>query len=431
MAFFFLVSTCTADLILPDEPLGSALHLEDAGAQLAPARAAFDRGDIPACRERLGTITAGSAVLPHPDIQLALWYFNAGRDRDAARTMEVLAETESNRADVRYLFAELARGEGRYFDAWTHLVAAEQAEARGRWSPQYVEHLAALLLETRARTADARSDWVRSGALFRHLNKTKRASAECDMGLGRAAFHLGRVEEAEDHFRAAARRSEGEVIPELVLARLVSKQEDLPGAEKWFRQGLEGPPSGGTENVRLEYLRWLLRQNRAVDAQRVAEAHAPTEKQVRSFQYMLALAHRMQGAFIAAESVLMPLHRKEEANFQVSNQLALVLVESRDKKKRERAFALASRNAKALPDAREALSTYGWIVHRAGDSAQAEQVFNRILQGGEVSRDTAYYVSRVKAALGKPREAAAYLEAAKTSSGEFFNLPGLDEPSPE
>jgi tetratricopeptide (TPR) repeat protein len=430
MAFCFLVGTCTADLILPDKPLGSALHLEDAGDQLAPARAAFDRGDIPACRERLGTITAGSAVLPHPDIQLALWYFNAGRDRDAARTMEMLAETESNRADVRYLFAELARGEGRYFDAWTHLVAAGQVEARGRWSPQYVEHLATLLLETRARTADARSDWVRSGALFGQLNKTKRASVECDMGLGRAAFHLARVEEAEAHFRAAALRSE-EVIPELVLARLASSQGDLPGAEKWFRQGLEGPPSERSENVRLEYLRWLLRQNRAVDAQRAAEAHTPTEKQVRSFQYMLALAHRMQGALIAAESVLMPLHRKEEANFQVSNQLALVLVESLDKKKRERAFALASRNAKALPDAREALSTYGWIVHRAGDSAQAEQVFNRILQGGEVSRDTAYYVSRVKAALGKSREATAYLEAARTSSGEFFNLPGLDESSPE
>jgi predicted Zn-dependent protease len=416
-----------ANLIF-SETLTNKFAASDEGPDLASARTAFNNGDVAGAREQLGKIISVSETLPHPDVQLALWYFNSDREAEGSRTMERLAKTESGRADVRYLFAEIARDEGRYFDAWTHLSAAESARPRKRWSAAYNNHMALLLLEARARTALARADWLLARDLFSTLNGTSLGSAECDLALGQAEFFLNNPTAAEIHFRAAAdRNGEDEVIPELVMARLYNQREDTEETELWFKQGIKLENPEDVEFVRLEYLRWLMKQNRPVDARKVALSANPRAEQARSIEYTLALTDRMRGQYVAAEKRLTGLFKKEPGNFQVSNQLALVLLESAEADKREQGFVVATRNVKALPNAENAVATYAWFLHRRGDSAQAEQLFNRILQGGKASRDTAFYVSEIKLALGKPDEAAAFLQAAQTSKGEFFNRHRLEE----
>ena len=50
-----------------------------------------------------------------------------------------------------------------------------------------------------------------------------------------------------------------------------------------------------------------------------------------------------------------------------------------------------------------------------------------ILQSGQASRDTAFYVAQVKRALEKPDQAKLLIDAAKTSTGEFFNWFRVDQ----
>ena len=102
-------------------------------------------------------------------------------------------------------------------------------------------------------------------------------------------------------------------------------------------------------------------------------------------------------------------------------------MESDDEGKRGRALQLASKNVKAAPKSAESLSTFAWIKLRLGESEEAEKVFNLILRGGQASRDTAFYVAKVKMALKKEKEARLLKLAAKQSEGVFFNAFRVDD----
>ena len=131
---------------------------------------------------------------------------------------------------------------------------------------------------------------------------------------------------------------------------------------------------------------------------------------------MTALAHRMAGQTSDAESLLSALHQKTPASFSVSNQLALVLVESSDEAKRGRALQIATSNARRFQNSEDALSTLGWVQYRLGDVAAAEQILTATMSDGSVSRDTAYYLSKVKAALGKTDESTTFASSRRRSA---------------
>ena len=341
--------------------------------------------------------------------------------------MELVAMTEASRPDVRYLFAEIARGEGRYFDAWTHALVGERTEPRKRWSDEYAKHLQTLIVASKGKTADARGDWQRSRSIHTSMRGQGDENLSTDLALGRASFHLGQPENAEQHFRRAATRKGGaKLVPELVMAALYEKKGETEKTESWFQAG-EKAQSDNAERIRLEYVRWLLRQNRADDAKAQASKQRPSEARLRDFQYMIAMSERMKGNFGSSEKILEALHVQNATNFQVANQLALVLIESKDQGKQARALLLATRNLKAAPKAKDAITTLAWVKHRLGDTTEAEQLFDLVLRGGQASRDTAYYVANVKRALKKQSEADLLLGAAKKSNGEFFNLHRVDK----
>ena len=363
-------------------------------------------------------------MLPHPAVQLALWQFNNNEPEAGAQTLEKLVATESVRADAHYVLAEIARDQRRYEDAWTHLLSAENATPRGRWSKKYNQHLTNLLLESKARTATGRRDWQAAQSLFTQLSKTSRATSECELSLGRAAFYLNQPDAARAHFERAAERYPTEhVLPTQQMAMLYTEIDDVATAESWFKRGIESPNPQTASQLRQHFIRWYLQQNRGKNArQTAANANPSNNEDQRRYDYLSAISSRMLGDFARAEKLLTRLHTDEPQHFHISNQLALVLIEQSDEKKQATAFLLSQRNLQALPNAKEALSTHGWILHQRGQSNEAEQHLLRCISDGQADRDTAYYLSKVKRSLGKQPEAEAFLRAAKTSKGTFFNL---------
>ena len=414
--------------MLPKETLSNFMELSvrDNTKVLAPARAAFERGDIVEAQRLLERAVAESGIIPHPAVQVASWLLTAKNFVAAQMVMESIAVSEPDRPDVRWMFAEVARSQGRLFDAWTHITLATKAKPPTQWDPKFAKHMQSLIAKSQALIADQRGDYATSEPLFKELLKQGIRTVEVYMALGRASFFQGRPDEAFKYFELACKPESIKAVPELLMAALFEQKGEQKKTEEWFQKG----DSKGTldaERIRLEYVRWLIRQNRSDDARKVATKFRPSDENRADFEYLIALAERMEGKFSIAEKLLSRLNRANPTSFSISNQLALVLAESEDQGKLGRAMQLATTNVRNNPKSSDAISTYGWVQHRSGDSAGAEQTFNVLLQTGQASRDVAYYVAKVKSALGQTEFAGQVMEKAKNSEGEFFNAFRVDE----
>ena len=66
------------------------------------------------------------------------------------------------------------------------------------------------------------------------------------------------------------------------------------------------------------------------------------------------------------------------------------------------------------------MGTLGWIEYRLGDPERAEEILTIACNGVSVSRDTAYYLAKVKASLGKLEESQEILAKVDAATGPFF-----------
>lgn len=338
----------TGDLILSNE-FSERFADESEKPDLEAARQAFLRKEYHQARKLLEKALSQAETLPHPELQLALWHFNANHTTMGKEIMEQLAITESHRADFLYTVAEMARDTNRLDKAWAHLSAAEQATPRARWSKKYVQHLNTLITQAKTRTA---------------------------------------IEQAK-YFLSA---------------------ENNMQAEQWFQIAADVSNAG-----REAYLHWLLKNNRGRAAEKVAAVARQPSKQI---SYQRALALRMQGRHHESATHLNALRKADNENFHITNQLALTLAAD---SRMDEAMRLAEINRQQFPDGQEANVTFAWLLHLQGKSREAEPIIERTLATGHASRDTAYYLSEIKRAVGKIQEAQIFLNSAKESRGEFFN----------
>jgi tetratricopeptide (TPR) repeat protein len=256
------------------------------------------------------------------------------------------------------------------------------------------------------------------------LNRLKDAGVAgtaIELGLGNAAFRAGELNAAESHFRAAAEMDPAQVIPELLMAKLLAAEQKQAEAEAWFLNG-QSNNSLHSEQLKLEYALWLLGQQRAPEAMKLARAAAADSKFADSFALVRGLALYMYQRYEDAELELSKLSQKNPNDVRISNQLALALVESADEGKRARALQIAIANMKALPASADVASTLAWVQFKLGDPSAAQQTTAAVLaRGGKLSRDSAYFLAQVLVHSQQHEQAQLLLETTRNSHGEFFN----------
>lgn len=386
---------------------------------LRKARQALQGNQPDICRSHIAEARELRADLPHTEIVIARWLLESGQPIAARTLAEQLSVQEPHRVDLRILFAQLAVSQGHWFDAWEHLAAAEQAEFPQDWSEKYREEQRREILSIQSHVASQRADWENAKRLYTTLLKaTDRPQHRLE--LAKALLYLHEHDQAEALIRQACESPDIDASAELILARLYQQAGDRTLCEEWFRRGtgLAGEPG---LIALLEFNRWLLAENRPDEVLKTLARVQPPPDRADDFTFVAALAHRMIGNMKRAESLLIPLHHKQPANLVVSNQLALVLVESSDEGKRSRALQIATANAKRQSQLEDVVATLGWVQFRLGDPVQAEQTLISTSADGAISRDTAFYLSRVKQALGKDDESMQLADAARSGRGEFFN----------
>jgi GT2 family glycosyltransferase/glycosyltransferase involved in cell wall biosynthesis/SAM-dependent methyltransferase/Tfp pilus assembly protein PilF len=113
------------------------------------------------------------------------------------------------------------------------------------------------------------------GLLTSPLAKRNRLTASLSFALGLASFALGRYAEAAEQMRQClSKRAQPALTPintdiltaapHHCLAMSLAKNGDSPGAERAFETGLK--EKGRDEELRLDYARFLIEQNRSVEA---------------------------------------------------------------------------------------------------------------------------------------------------------------------
>lgn len=137
-------------------------------------------------------------------------------------------------------------------------------------------------------------------------------------------------------------------------------------------------------------------------------------------QYLSALVARMQQRFPEAQELLSKLHQESPAEFSISNQLALVLIESSQETARGRALQIAESNVRNHQQQAEAWSTLGWIQLRLGDIAAAQKSLALATRSGQVSRDTAHFVAELQETAGDTIAALEFRDAAAKAKGPSF-----------
>ena len=105
----------------------------------------------------------------------------------------------------------------------------------------------------------------------------------------------------------------------------------------------------------------------------------------------------------------------------MSNQLALVLIESPQKQKKDRALQLAEMNFRQYQNNAEAASTLGWIYYNLDRDADAQRMMQAVVNSRQISPDAAYYVARMLKDQNKVNEAIQILQEALANPQPFAN----------
>ncbi len=398
-------------------------------AMLQPARDMLQKGNLEECRRLAARAVSEAVDLPHGDIVVSLWLCELGEFAACQQLLEQVSVIEPGRLDLHYAYAEVARKNGRTYDAWTHLNIAESTDPPAAWSKEYTQEFATQVLFSKALVAEQRRDWKASKELFTRLQELGTSGSAIPMGLGRAAFEAGDAAGAESLFRQAATIEPDQIVPELIMAGLYAAQKKYEETELWFKRGAAENKSHG-ERIRLDHATWLLREQRAPDAMRLAQAAATESKYADEFAFIRALAYYMYEKFSESETELARLAQKKPGDVRINNQLALSLVESTDEGKRARALQVAVANAKLASQSGDILATLAWVQFRLGDLQASQQTAATILgRGGQLSRDSAYFLAQILADFKQTEQAQTLLEIVRNNEGEFFNERRLERQS--
>lgn len=395
-----------------DQPSAAAVPI------LVDAKKAVQNRDLEKARQILEGLPPSDR--PHSETLLARLCLDAGMRVQARQVLERFATEPTAQYETHLLFAEIAAQESRWYDAVTHVDAAKLHQPPSSWSDHRLKKAQLTLFALQGIAEEGRKNWALANTAYKSALAIDTKYAPALAGLGRSSYQLGDRPAAHACFASLKALQPELESPELSLAKLARQNGDVAYAEKCFRIACRSKMVRDRCTATLAYVDWLLSTNRHDDAKRALMASDVDPSMQTQWQFASALVARMEGDLPAAKRLLSELHQQDSANFAYGNQLALVLIEDRDEANRARALQIAEANCRNHSQQPEAWSTLGWVQYQLGDLASAEKNLANAMQNGVISRDTAWYMSKVKRKLNQPGIADQLREASANAKGPKF-----------
>ncbi len=419
IAWAVCVAPAQADWILSDSDLGRLPT-----SKLAIVGRLVSQGKLDEAVQGLEEHAAEQTDLAHPELLLVQILLDKGNARVAQQRLDAFSVNQQHAFEISLAYARIATLQRRWYDGWTHVAVAEQSEIPQRWSSEFQQEVRGELMIVKAICGEGRGDWRGARDAY---DIAKRFGLQHDprllSGVGRTEFQLGNIDAALAAFRSlceventAARAA---APAELSIAKLYDVRGDEKKAEQWYRRAADMPGEGAAA-AKLQFARWLVWHNRPQEAEALLQRPLLDASQEQQRQYLSALVARMQQRFSEAQDLLSKMHQESPAEFNISNQLALVLIESSQETARGRALQIAESNVRNHQQQAEAWSTLGWIQLRLGDISAAQKSLALATRSGQVSRDTAHFIAELQQTSGDTIAALEFRDAAAKAKGPSF-----------
>ncbi len=410
-------------LVLPHPELYSDIVLSfdsqstKASELFEQAEGLVQQGEIDKARDVLLKLDAESNQY-HSELVLAELLLQNNQPLKARATMERFSAVAGPRFDLFLAYAKLAARDGRWFDAFVQAQLASNQPMPDNWSEDFKKENQVELDRLLIRSVAARGNWAHARELASKYPIARETDTQILELAAQAEFYLNRPREALEIYKLLADVKQDGIDPLLPVAKLYESTGNNQRAERFYSKAVEAVPLNAMSV--LEFARWLVWQNRAAEALSELQKLSSAVEYGKERDYLLALAHRQQNHETAARQLLEPLYEADPKSFAISNQLCLVLIESADGSDHARALELALANVEANRANSEAWSTLGWIQLNMNQIDAARESLAVASQAGQVSRDTAYFLSQLRLKLGESEASQALLQQAEQADGPFF-----------
>lgn len=362
------------------------------------------------------------AATRHPEwpparLILARIYSSIGQPAQSRKILEQAIVDAPGNPDIILAFANVDLTDGRLHDAELNCEKILELAAKGEADAEKAASLRREANAGLAAVAENRQQWETARTYLLAWLKDSPKSGPARQRLGRALFQLGQRDEAFKELTQAYKDDPSLDLPGVTMAVLSAQKGDTKKAAEWYEQAQKIEPKN--VKVKLAYARWLVDQGKPEDAAGVVDQAAKLAPESKEPDKLKALIAWHLRDLPTAEKLLDPLNRESPADAGIANLLALALVEQDDSAKRARGLQIAEVNARQYPQAPDIQATLGRAYYRAGMLDEAERALNTAVtsNNGQVTGDTAFFLSRLIADRGRVDDARRFL-------GSIVNLPG-------
>ena len=377
----------------------------------------FKTGKFDDAFEQLKKACATNPQLQPARVILAGWLLQADRAKDARITLERFTVEEPKHPDGYLLNASIAYGDGRITDAILNCQAALQFAADPRWIDENRKRFVREARLGLVASFEQRGDWASVKEQLSGLVNDDAKNGQLRQRLAAATFQTGKPEEAFAEFQKAFADDPAVEPPELRLAQLWTAKGERDKAEDWLKKGIAAHASD--PKAHRAYAGYLLDEGKPDAAQLYIDSAAKLDPKARELGTLQALSLRHKKEYAPAEAAFEQLHKDAPGDPFALGNLALVLVESADEKKKKRGGELAESLVKQNSRSADAYAVLGYCYFKLGRIDDADKALGAAASAGQVGLDTAYYLALVLNEKKKYAEGHKILDEAVKARGPF------------
>ena len=421
LAFWLLtIGTLPADIMMSPQAgkikAGTILHA-DANEKLRPAMEALQAGNMQLFVSSYEAAAKDVPELPTIEIFIAKQQIESGRIGDAINGLDRFLAKNPDSPEGYFALGEIALRSNRLTEAAMLLDRAQQLCDDGKLPENRKTNVLMGLIAVRAEVAERRQLWDNADSLYKLVIDSSTDASEFMWRRGRMLVLKGEVEQGVFVMSQALTKNSKLPSPELTAALILAEKRDAAGAEKWFHAAIKSERADW--HRWSEYLKWLLSNERPADARKAIDRLEPALRKERAIMLLDGVTARCLDDLETAETVFSILHQSNPSDLEAADQLANVLVESKDEAKRSRALQLSEGNLRQAPNVENAVATAAWVQFKLGSVDVADRMLAELASKIAISPQTAYYISEVMKAKGNVADARKILQAAVNNPGIF------------
>jgi Tfp pilus assembly protein PilF len=383
----------------------------------------FANRDTLGARQFLESARRNDPTLPPTDLTLAKMFFLANNTAAGRQALEKTAMDYPGDPEAFLILADQAIRERRIIEAESLYDKALQLTEKFTENARRKRNLEIRARTGRALVAEQRKNWPAAAADLQALLKIDPDNAVAHYRLGVALFMQKKYKEGYDEFVTARKLDKNKAIPDpyaaaaLMYDQLGMQNEAKTAFTRAYAANKNDP------NTVTQYGQWLIKTGDIQQAEQVLSEGLKSNPDSLNLLILSGVAARMNKKMKPAEDYFVQAWGISPANVDVTNQLALLLIEQPDQSKRERAVQFAEISARLNNQSADAMVTLAWVYYQMGRVGDADAALRGAQQLGNISPDSSYLFAKIFVDQKRPEQAKMLLQdaLAEKNPGIFIN----------